>query len=77
MKTTQPIEFRGIESQNKHILDWLKAGKKVSCLMAWTQFGCGALHSRIADLRKEHEIKDKWVTVNTSFGVKRVKEYWL
>jgi hypothetical protein len=68
---------KNIDSQNKHILEWMQKGKKVSCLMAWTKFGCGALHSRMSDLRKQYEIKDKWVTVNTSFGVKRVKEYWL
>lgn len=65
------------ESQNQAILRAMQEGKKVNSLMAWLEFGCGALHSRMAQLRKEHEIKDRWIKVETSYGVKNVKEYWI
>lgn len=60
------------------ILSWLKAGNKITSLEAWIKFGCSALHSRCADLRKMGvELKDEWISVETVYGVKRVKRYWV
>jgi len=63
-------------SQNQRIVDYLRGGRKITSLDAWIQFGCSALHSRAADIRKMGlPIKGTWITVDTAYGKKRVMEY--
>lgn len=68
-----------IQSQNKAIKAYLESGNKLTSLEAWVKFGCSALHSRISDLRNKMNVavNDKWVTVKTSNGDKRVKQYYI
>ena len=65
------------QSQNKAILNHMKEGGTITNLQARRMFGTVALNSRISDLRNKMkiEVKDKWVTVRTRYGYKRVKEY--
>ena len=66
------------QSQNKLILADLMQGKRITCLEAWINYGCGALHSRAADIRKIVPLQDEWITVTGKDGViKRVKQYFL
>ncbi len=65
-------------SQNSMILKHLRKGRTITSLQAWKSFGCSALHSRAADLRKMGvDLKGKWVLVKTAYGIKRVMRYWV
>lgn len=67
-------------SQNKDILEYLKEGGTITCLQAWTKFGCSALHSRIADIRNHlnEPVSDIWIKVKGKDGVvKNVKQYFI
>lgn len=61
-----------LKDQNKRLLRHLRKGKTINFIRAYS-LGICFLHSRIADLRKDTHIYDKWVIVN---GV-RCKEYSL
>lgn len=61
-------------SQCDKILAALKRGAKLTPLKAFTRYGCLALHSRAAELRRRgYAIRCRMVTV----GDKRVGEYSL
>ena len=62
-----------MKQQNKRLLAYLRKGCKINFIKAHQLLGIPFLHSRIADLRKEVGIYDRWIKVN---GV-RCKEYSL
>ena len=68
-----------MESQNKRLLDYLKQGKRVDPLIAWSELGIYRLGSRIFDLRDSgHLVDDEWVKVPNRFGEEiRVKSYFI
>ena len=61
-------------SQCEDILDWMKKGNKITQLDATFKFGCTRLASRIGELKKDHDIKDRMIKVPSG---KSVKEYWM
>ena len=63
------------DSQNRAILAYLRSGKRLTQLMAYSLFGCMRLPSRIHDLKKAGiNVKDQFITLASK---KRVKEYWI
>lgn len=68
-----------MESQNKRLLDYLKQGKRVDPLIAWSELGIYRLGSRIFDLRDSGQlVDDEWVKVPNRFGEEiRVKSYFI
>ena len=59
-------------SQNKRILEWLKAGKTLTQLEALQEFGCMRLASRISDLRESGaKIKTEKIQVKSGKYVAR------
>jgi hypothetical protein len=63
------------DSQNRKILAYLKAGKKITPLKALQLFGSFRLGARIYDLRKlGHEIESRIVQ---GANGKRFAEYWM
>ena len=61
-------------SQKSRILAYLKKGNRITSLEALHLFGCLRLASRIADLRKDNEIKDQFIKLSNG---KRVKQYYI
>ena len=61
-------------SQNARILAYMQDGHRITSLEALKLFGCFRLASRISDLRKTNDIKDKFVKLSNG---KRVKEYFI
>jgi hypothetical protein len=61
------------KSQSERILAWLKRGKKIDDLIAFTKFGCRRLSARIHELRRAHDIADQYVKKNGA----HYKQYWL
>lgn len=61
-------------SQNAKILAHLQGGGRITSLEALRMFGCLRLASRIADLRRENDIRSRFVTLPNG---KRVKEYFI
>lgn len=61
-------------SQKARILAYLQKGNRITSLEALHLFGCLRLASRIADLRKDNEIKDQFVKLSNG---KRVKQYYI
>ena len=63
------------QSQSNAILDYMRAGNRITPLEALQLFGCFRLGGRIYDLKKEHpEIESEFVEAGNG---KRVKAYWL
>ena len=78
--TRSPINVDKLNRQNKLIYEFLKTGKRLHRHLADELFGVGNLHSRISDLRNEHdiEIQDRFVRVKDRFGNEvSCKEYWI
>jgi hypothetical protein len=65
------------DSQDRAILTHLLDGGTITSLQARRKFGTVALNSRISTIRNKMQIPvaDKWITVKTRYGYKRVKEY--
>jgi hypothetical protein len=60
-------------TQADRILKHLKRGKPITGLDAFKKFGCLRLPARIAELKREHDIRSRTVEK----GGKYVKEYRL
>lgn len=61
-------------SQSAKILAHLQGGGRITSLEALRMFGCLRLASRIANLRRENDIRSRFVTLPNG---KRVKEYFI
>jgi hypothetical protein len=67
-----------METQNTAILNYLKAGNKITALKALKFFGCLRLSGRIYDLKKQgHKIQSNFTTSTYLGEVKRYKEYYI
>ena len=56
----------------------LESGKSVNPLSSWLELGIYRTASRIHEIRKEYEVKDRWIEVKNQFGeLVKVKEYYL
>lgn len=72
--TPQPTP-EGITAQAQLVLDYLKAGRTLTPMIAMVSLGIGSLTSRIAELRKAGvEIGDEWYKDHFK---RRYKTYWL
>lgn len=64
------------ESQNARIYEWMKAGNRISPILALRKFGSFRLGARIADIREKYNVAIESHFIVTPSG-KRVKEYWI
>lgn len=64
-------------SQKQQILDALKAGRRLTGLIALQDFQCMTLAQRVSELQMEgHAIHSRLIP-NKPGGRKRVAEYWM
>ena len=64
-------------NQCEQILDYMKRFGSISTMEAFTDLDITRLNSRIHDLRKEYEIKDKWEKRKNRLGqIKHYKRYF-
>lgn len=72
--TPQPTP-EGITTQAKLVLDYLKAGRSLTPMIAMMSLGVGSLTARIAELRSAGVfISDEW---SKDHFKRRYKTYWL
>lgn len=75
MSTQLPINFNHASDQGSRILDYLKAGNRITPIESLNLFGCFRLGARIWDLKKQgHNIESTMVKLNNG---KRVASYRL
>jgi hypothetical protein len=71
----QPLNFNPRKGQSDRILEYMRAGNKITPLEALDLFGCLRLGGRIFELKEEgHNVLDEWVVLPNK---KRVKRYWI
>lgn len=64
-------------SQNTRIFEYLKAGNRLTSLIALNKFGCFRLASRISDLRRLHPEENIKVDRVKTIQNKTVAEYYI
>lgn len=63
------------KSQNERILEFLKAGGRLTAMQAYMFFDCLRLAARIEELRKRgHNIKSEMILTDSG---KHVSRYWM
>lgn len=65
------------KTQNAQIFAYLKAGNKLTSLVALNKFGCFRLASRISDLRRLHPEEDIRVERVKTIQNKTVAQYYI
>ena len=66
-----------VKSQREKIIDYLKAGNRITGLVALDKFGCyGGFRARCAEIRKiyPNEFKSEFIKLDSG---KMIKSYWL
>lgn len=63
-------------SQNAQIYAYMKAGHRITPIVALNTFGSFRLGARIADIREKYNVAIESHFIVTPSG-KRVKEYWI